>query len=223
MRWDDLFNDLEAQLERESTADETDLRAEEERLRLARLGLRDRLLSVHASSGSGSGSGSGRGRDPDRGAVSGPGSGLSDRGDDVLRLTLRDGSLVAVTPSTFGRDWFTGDLQREGSGTTPCVVPLAGIASVALTRAQVYRSLAPEEGERSLSARLGLGFLLRDLCRRRTPLALQLVSGTVHGTIDRVGRDHCDLAVHDAGGIRRESLVTEFRVVPFSELLLVRL
>jgi len=198
MRWDDLFNDLEGQLERDLTAEEADLRAEEERLRLARLGIRDRLMSVHAAAG----------------AI-----------DTTVHLVLKDSSLVAVTPSTFGRDWFTGELEHSDSRSFPCVVPLSGIATVVFSREQVHRSLAAVEGdaERSLSARLGLGFVLRDLCRRRTPVELRLSSGTVSGTLDRVGRDHCDLAVHDAGGIRRESLVTEFRLVPFNEVLLVRL
>jgi hypothetical protein len=198
MRWDDLFNDLEGQLERELTAEEADLRAEEERLRLARLAIRDRLMSVHAA---------------------------ADDGERALRLVLRDSSIIMVTPSTFGRDWFTGELAHTGSHNTECVVPLGGISSVVMSREQVYRSLtaADSEADRSLSARLGLGFVLRDLCRRRTPVELRLTFGTVHGTLDRVGRDHCDLAVHDAGGIRREALVTEFRLIPFSEILLVRL
>lgn len=49
MRWDDLFDDLESQLEREMTAEELDLEAEEERLRLGRLSVRDRLVALHES------------------------------------------------------------------------------------------------------------------------------------------------------------------------------
>ena len=50
-----------------------------------------------------------------------------------------------------------------------------------------------------------------------------LASGEVHGTIDRVGRDHVDLAVHDRGEPRREGAVREVRIVPLAALLLVRL
>lgn len=46
MRWDDLFDDLESQLEQELGAEDVDLLAEEERLRLGRLTLRDRLLAM---------------------------------------------------------------------------------------------------------------------------------------------------------------------------------
>ena len=46
MRWDNLFDDLESQLEQGLTAEELDLKAEEERLRLGRLGLRDRIVAI---------------------------------------------------------------------------------------------------------------------------------------------------------------------------------
>lgn len=200
MRWDDLFNDLEGQLESEQTSEDADLRAEEERLRLARLGLRDRLLSVHR-------------------AVTVP-------AQRALQISLLDGSRVSVTPSTFGRDWFAGELHGEMRRDRPCVIPLESISSVALSAAQVYASLEGPPGsdeDRSLAARLGLGFLLRDLCRRRAPVTLQLPTLTLSGTLDRVGRDHCDLAVHDAGGVRRESAVSEFRMVRFSEVMIVLL
>jgi hypothetical protein len=200
MRWEDLFNDLEGQLESEHTSEDADLRAEEERLRLARLGVRDRLLAVHNA---------------------GP-----DLADRALRVILRDGTRLAVTPTTFGRDWFVADLHGELRRDRPCIVPIDAIASVAFTAAQVYASLdaQPTDDKRqSVAARLGMGFLLRDLCRRRAPVQLQLAGIIVAGTLDRVGRDHCDLAVHDAGGVRRESAVSEFRMVRFSELMLVRL
>ncbi len=47
MRWDHLFDDLEGQLERELTAEEQDLGIEEERLRLGRLSVRDRVAALH--------------------------------------------------------------------------------------------------------------------------------------------------------------------------------
>jgi len=46
MRWDNLFDDLESQLELELGAEDLDLVAEEERLRLGRLALRDRLVAL---------------------------------------------------------------------------------------------------------------------------------------------------------------------------------
>jgi hypothetical protein len=46
VRWDDLFADLEGQLEQGLDAEDLDVAAEEERLRLGRLGLRDRIASL---------------------------------------------------------------------------------------------------------------------------------------------------------------------------------
>lgn len=197
MRWDDLFDDLEGQLEQERGAEETDLRAEQERHRLSRLFIRDRLLALS----------------------------LSENGAPV-RVTLSDGLTLDVRPHTFGRDWISGDIVNERSREILFILPLDAIAGLTLTRAQVLESLedvATVETERGLSRRLGLAFVLRDLCRRRKSVELVLKDGVAMGTIDRVGREHLDLAVHERGTARRESLVSRYRVVPFSRLLLVRL
>jgi len=46
MRWETLFADLEAQLERETVAEDQAIEADEERRRLARIVLRDRLIAL---------------------------------------------------------------------------------------------------------------------------------------------------------------------------------
>ena len=99
------------------------------------------------------------------------------------------------------------------------------MAALVLTGAQVGQSLASAEdsgSERGLSARLTLSFVLRDLCRRRKFVEIRLLDSTVFGTIDRVGRDHVDLAVHEVGSARRQSAVSQYRVIPFGQLLFVR-
>jgi hypothetical protein len=199
MRWDSLFDDLESQLEQELTAEEVDLQAEEERLRLARLGIRDRLRSLHSA---------------------------AEASDRMLQLSLADGSRVVVDPATFGRDWLAGELVEESGRRPQCIVALDAIDGVILTRRQVIQSLdtsGSEESAGSLSARLGLQFVLRDLCRRRQAVDLSLRAGRMHGTIDRVGRDHIDLAVHETGRARRESEVSEYRIVRLGQLVLVRI
>ena len=199
MRWDNLFDDLESQLEQELTAEEVDLQAEEERLRLARLGIRDRLRSLATG---------------------------AESDDRMLHLLLADGIRVTVAPATFGRDWVAGELLEESGRRPQCVIALDAVDAVLLTRDQVPGSLDGSGGDESpsaLSARLGLPFVLRDLCRRRQPVELRLRDGRLHGTIDRVGRDHLDLAVHEPGTARRESAVTEYRIVRTSQLVLVRL
>ncbi len=84
------------------------------------------------------------------------------------------------------------------------------------------RSLGEPGPTRGITDRLGLPFVLRDLCRRRTPLELHLPETVLHGTIDRVGRDHCDVALHEPGSPRRESAVTAYRVVAIDRVALVR-
>jgi len=196
MRWGKLFDDLEGQLEQELEAEDVDLRAEEERLRLGRLSLRDRLLAVH---GSGTGGGT------------------------VALLVA--GSRLAVRPVSIGKDWLSGDLIDGAARRAQCVVPLSSIGGILLDREQVRASLdaLPEDDVPRLSARLGLTFVLRDLCRRRRAVELVTAYGTMTGTIDRVGRDHLDLAEHSLDAARRESAVTHYRVLPFTELLYLRL
>jgi len=194
MRWDNLFDDLESQLELELGAEDLDLVAEEERLRLGRLTLRDRLVAL----------------------VGHP---------EPLHVVLCDGESVALRLSAAGRDWIAGDLHGAGADRTAAVVPISAISGVLPTSEQLARSIRAEssvEPSTSLSARLGLTFVLRDLCRRRS--AVDLVTGAIriHGTIDRVGRDQFDVAEHEPGVPRRDAAVTRMRIVAVSELLLVR-
>jgi hypothetical protein len=221
VRWDNLFNDLSVQLENELDAEDTDLRAEEERLRLGRLILRDRLSSLARADD------------------------LGVRG--VLHLRLVSGQTVTVRPQTFGRDWLAGELAGElvgdlvgdladnlarahapGSAASmarlaACVIPLAAIASVTLQPAQVQETLTSEpESSARLTDRIGLSFVLRDLCRRRQQVELHTAQGLVTGTIDRVGQDHFDLAVHERGTVRRAGEVRELRLLPFAQVHLVR-
>lgn len=194
MRWDHLFDDIEGQLERELSAEEQDLVAEEERLRLGRLALRDRLRALHDSS------------------------------TDPLSITLTTGVRLLIVVEGFGRDWVSADVIDGPVGRGQCLVPIAAIASIGLTPGRVAASLDAEpdaRAEASLALRLGLPFVLRDLCRRRRAVELVTAHATTRGTIDRVGRDHLDLAVHEPGSPRRVGQVTEVVVVPLASLVLV--
>jgi hypothetical protein len=209
MRWDNLFDDLEGQLEREMSAEETDVHAEEERLRLARLSLRERVMALRRSAG----------------------------GNNPLRVTLINGQNVGLLPAAFGRDWFSADIVDDSSRSARCLVPLAAIAGITISLEQIPVSLDRESprdtapGARvprhddadSLSARLGLPFVLRDLCRRRAAVEVATVVGRHHGTIDRVGRDHFDLAEHERGVPRRSEAVSGYRILPIAHIAIVLL
>jgi hypothetical protein len=195
MRWDHLFDDLAGQLEHELQSEESDLHLEEERLRLGRTPLRDRLAVLKATA------------DPALAPV---------------RVRLRAGEMHQIRLVTVGRDWVAGDLV--GSATSSqAIIPLSAIDSLLLTPQQASVSLDPLVTTSELAARLGVAFLLRDLCRRRSTVTLVTSTASASGTIDRVGRDHLDLAVHDPDAPRRSSAVEHVRVVGFDQLLLVRL
>jgi hypothetical protein len=188
VRWDDLFADLEGQLEQGLGAEDLDLAAEEERLRLGRLALRDRIAAFSGQS---------------------------------LALELRDGCRIEVRIDTIGRDWISG--AAAGSRASSCLIPIEAIAAVLLGADRIPDSLAaPAEHPDALSRRLGLPFVLRDLCRRRLPVEVITPMRAVHGTIDRVGRDHLDLAEHDPGEPRRSGAVRSVRILPFAHLVLLR-
>ena len=196
MRWDLLFDDLESQLDQEQRDEERALALEEERLRLGRLTLRDRLTSMARIAD----------HDPSPG----------------IRIELRDAQVLDVRPLAFGRDWMSAALDAPGRGGGQCIVPLAAIAAVLPTRSQLEPSLqsVPESSAR-LAERIGMSFVLRDLCRRRTPVHLTTDDGRVHGTLDRVARDHLDLALHEPGTVRRDRVVHGIRIVPLERIVLV--
>lgn len=198
MRWDNLFDDLESQLEQGMGAEERDLAAEAERLRLGRLSIRDRLTALASVNGRHS-----------------PWS---------VRLQLITGATISVRPVTFGRDWISGDLVDAAGISAQCIVPLGSIVAIRLTPGQVRDSLKEEAPVRpGITDRLSVAFVLRDLCRRRSSIELHTSFGSLRGTIDRVGRDHLDLAEHEPGSVRRETEVVQYRLVPFSAVALVRL
>ena len=196
MRWDLLFDDLESQLDQEQRDEERALALEEERLRLGRLTLRDRLTSM-ARIGD---------HDP----------------SSAIRIELRDSQVLDVRPLAFGRDWMSAALDASGRGAGQCIVPLAAIAAVLPSRSQLEPSLQPvAESSARLAERIGMSFVLRDLCRRRTAVHLTTDDGRVHGTLDRVARDHLDLALHESGTVRRDRVVHGIRIVPLERIVLV--
>ncbi|MEN9620950.1 MAG: hypothetical protein RL499_1143 [Actinomycetota bacterium] len=193
MRWDHLFDDLAGQLEHELQAEQADLQLEEERLRLGRLAVRDRVVSLRSA--------------PDPAA-------------SRIRCRLRSGDVIRLTLVTVGRDWMAGDLD-DSPAREQAIIPLSAVDGLLLTPEQAQTSLGPVVERSELAARLGISFLLRDLCRRRRAVTVRTVSGTITGTIDRVGRDHLDLAEHDLDVVRRANAVRQVRIIPTEHVMLV--
>ena len=127
---------------------------------------------------------------------------------------------VAVQLRDVGADWFSADPGRHGM----MLIPLGAPLSLQLEQPALLASVeaaAPDDG---LRGRMTLGFVLRDLARRRVPVTISDTSGgRLTGTIDRAGADHLDLAVHDLDEPRRREAVRGYRMVPFSALAIVTL
>ncbi|QAY60670.1 hypothetical protein ET475_12200 [Microbacterium protaetiae] len=191
MRWDRFFEDLEGQLDSEWEAERAALDSEAERLRMSRLGLRDRLQTLRADPAS------------------------------QLTVELADGAVLTGRLTAVGADW----MGMSSSDEHTVVIALGAVAAVGMPEAEVLRSArAQPPAPQRLAERMTLGFVLRDLARRRVPVTLHLRAGrTLSGTIDRALSDHLDLALHDVGEPRRAGSIAGVRIVPLDAVAWVRL
>ena len=114
-----------------------------------------------------------------------------------------------------GVDWLLLDVPAAGE----VLVPLHAVLGVTGVGA---RADSPDAQD-AVGKKLDLRWALRGLARSRTGVTLGLSDGSlVTGTLDRVGKDHLDLAEHAPGEARRAAAVRQVRLVPLSALALVR-
>jgi len=128
---------------------------------------------------------------------------------------------VAGTLRSVGPDWV---LVGEGSGREA----LLSLSAMTIVEGLTAATGAPLTG---VAQRLDLRFALRGLARDRSPVALTIpggrgVSGTddteLTGTIDRVGADFIEMALHAAWEPRRAAAVRQVVLVPRSAIIVVR-
>ncbi len=81
-------------------------------------------------------------------------------------------------------------------------------------------ALAPDR-DAVVDARLGLRFALRRIARDRSGVRMQLTEGVLAGTVDRVGADFVELALHPQGEARRRDAVFEVSLVPIAAIVAV--
>jgi hypothetical protein len=132
-------------------------------------------------------------------------------------LRLRCGADVSVVGvlRQIGPDWALVD---EGAGHEAVVILGAIVAISGLGRLS-----APPDTASVVSSRLALGHVLRGIARDRSAVQVNLTDGSVvEGTIDRVGADFAELAVHAPGELRRRSEVREVLVLPMAGLVALR-
>jgi hypothetical protein len=132
-----------------------------------------------------------------------------------LRLQCAGALLLTGEVRRVGPDWL---LLDEGSGRE-ALVPLAAVLGVSgLSRlSAVPNSASPVE------SRLTLRPVLRGLARDRSAGQVARVDGsTLNATIDRVGADFVELALHAPGETRRRSEVRDVVVMPLRAIAAVR-
>jgi hypothetical protein len=182
MRWEGLFEDLEAQAAALEIAERGAEIEERTRAETAQLTLVDRL----------------------RPAV---GLGLKLRCHGALVLS---GQVRHVSP-----EWL---LLDEGDGRE-AFVSLASVTTVG----GLGRLSAPPSTISEVESRLGMRHALRGIARDRSILRAHLAdASTIDGTIDRVGADFVEIAVHAPGEVRRRGQVRDVLTVALAALVALR-
>ncbi len=113
-RWDSLFDDLGSQLDRELEAEQNDVLAEEERLRMSRLLLRDRIGALVAG------------------------------GAGQVELVLRGGAALTLAAASLGRDWIAGETPGGTRRLRHGIVPLDAVTAVLPRGSQLALSRSAE-------------------------------------------------------------------------------
>ncbi|MET3803693.1 hypothetical protein ABIB25_000679 [Nakamurella sp. UYEF19] len=138
-----------------------------------------------------------------------------------LRLRTTAGIAVTGTIRKAGPDWL---LIQEGPGRE------ALVATAALTIVEGLSS-ATGPAVQGLELRLNLRYALRVLARDRAPIALVVCGGVgeppglyteITGTIDRLGADFVEVALHAPWEPRRAGSVRSVVLVPLPAVVLVR-
>lgn len=128
-----------------------------------------------------------------------------------VRLQLLGGLTVSGSVGRTGPDW----LLLDDDGGFETVVALGSLRAVSgLGR----WSAVPGRGG-AVRARLTLRSALRGIARDRSGVRLHLVDGgAVAATLDRVGADFVEAALHAPGEARRRGDVREVQLIPFTAL-----
>lgn len=176
MRWDELFEDMEAQLaQAEQRGVETEA-AELARAELSRLSLGERLAAHRGG---------------------------------IVRLLPAHGDVIAGELVDVGAGWaVVRERYLQHLVPLPAVLWWEGLPR--------RFDVAPQP---AVLRRLGMGHALRALStarsRVRVLLAERSARGEIEGTIDAVGQDFFDVALHPGDEFRRRGAVTAVRTVGF--------
>lgn len=128
-----------------------------------------------------------------------------------LRVWALGAGQFAGTLARVGPDWLLldTDAERETVVRIDAVVRVEGLSRT---------SAVPGSMDR-VSARLGLASVLRRLARDRCAVRVHLTDATtLHATLDRVGSDFVDAALHPPGEQRRPGAVRATTLIRFGAI-----
>ncbi len=188
MRWERLFDDLDARFDELADAEMRAELADRERVAAGGISTVERL----------------------GGAVGRP-----------LRVRTTVGLAVTGTLVNLGPDWL---LVGEGTGRE---------ALLALRAVTTVEGLGVATGPavEGVALRLNLRYALRGIARDRSPVAVVVGGGVgeptslhteITGTMDRIGADFVEVALHAPWEARRAASVRSVVLVPLSAVVLVR-
>jgi hypothetical protein len=128
-------------------------------------------------------------------------------------LSVAGGLTIAGQLGRVGLDWLLLD-----AGPAEWLVPTAVIRTVSGVGRQ-----AAVQAPSMIDSRLDLRHALRGLARDRTQLRVHLLDGSsLSATLDRVGADFVDAAVHPAGEARRPESVRDVAAIAIGAIAALR-
>jgi len=197
MRWDRLFSDLEARFDEIADSEAVAEMPDRQRVAVGAVGLTQRL----------------------GGSLGQP-----------IRVRVAGGTAVGGVLSRVGPDWL---LLGEGQGRDVLIATRA----IGLVEGLTAATALPLS---SVALRLDLRHAVRGLARDRSPVVVLVGGGApsgstgaaesgtaltgteITGTIDRVGADFAEIAVHAAWEPRRAATVRSVVLVPLGAILMIR-
>ena len=218
MRWDNLFDDLSGQLDRELAAERADERRDVARSQLAEISCRMILATLAQGN---------KATAKIRTLATTLVGQVDTVGADWLALStlrheLREEASAHVIP--LSAITAIERCDRESLVRTTCGNFLQGSDEFAAraTLADALDTDSTRQKQPRLIDRITFATVLRDLARRRRWVDITTVCGAVAGTLDSVGRDWCEVAQHPRNVARRQSAITGSIVVPLSAVCDVR-
>lgn len=189
MRWNNLFDDLVAQLDRERAAEDADERRDTARAAVANVGHRQVLLA------------------------------LAKDYDGAVRLRTRARTLTVTVDTVGADWIAVTETELTTSaGTATHVIPAHAITAIELACGGSVANVTCRDVTHELRPRLidrvAFDVVLRDLARRRRWVEITTYDDVVAGTLDAVGRDWCEVARHPRHVARRQSAIVGSVLIP---------